>query len=105
VCNRAHRPRRQHRAAQPRRPKLRIGFCADVERGLTAAGIQTKRYFRPAHTMRAYRAFATRPLPRTERVYARILCLPIFNEIRDAEVDEVAAQVSALLRSRSRGGR
>ena len=77
----------------------------DVERGLTAAGIQTKRYFRPAHMMRAYRTFATRPLPRTERVYSRILCLPIFNEIRDAEVDEVAARVSAQLRSRSRGGR
>ena len=49
--------------------------------------------------MRAYRRFATRPLPRTEQVYERILCLPIFNEIRDADVDEVCGQVSAHFRS------
>jgi dTDP-4-amino-4,6-dideoxygalactose transaminase len=73
----------------------------DVERALAAAGIQTKRYFRPAHTMRAYRAFATRPLPETDQVYGRILCLPIFNEIRDAEVDEVAARVRAAAQGRS----
>jgi dTDP-4-amino-4,6-dideoxygalactose transaminase len=77
----------------------------DLEQRLGAAGIQTKRYFRPAHTMRAYRRYATRPLPRTEQVYARILCLPIFNEIRDAEVDEVSGQVSAHFRPPRRGGR
>lgn len=71
----------------------------DLERRLEAAGIQTKRYFRPAHTMRAYRRYATRPLPHTEQVYARVLCLPIFNEMRDAEVDEVSGAVSAHFRS------
>ena len=76
----------------------------DLERKLEAAGIQTKRYFRPAHTMRAYQRFATRPLPRTEQVYASILCLPIFNEIRDAEVDEVIGRVSAHFRSPPRPG-
>ena len=70
-----------------------------VERTLTAAGIQTKRYFRPAHTMRAYRRYATRVLPRTEQAYARILCLPIFNEISDADVDAVIGAVRAGLRS------
>jgi len=68
-------------------------------RALEAAAIQTKRYFRPAHTMRAYRRFATRPLPRTEAVYDRILCLPIFNELSDAEVDEVTGRVGAYYRS------
>jgi dTDP-4-amino-4,6-dideoxygalactose transaminase len=66
---------------------------------LEAAGIQTKRYFRPAHTMRAYRSFATRPLPRTEAAYDCILCLPIFNELSDAEIDEVAGRVRAHYRS------
>ncbi len=66
---------------------------------LEAAGIQTKRYFRPAHTMRAYRRFATRPLPRTDAVYDRILCLPIFNELSDAQIDEVAGGVRAFYRS------
>jgi dTDP-4-amino-4,6-dideoxygalactose transaminase len=68
-------------------------------RRLEAAGIQTKRYFRPAHAMRAYRRYATRALPRTDAVYARILCLPIFNELTDAEIDEVAGRVSEHYRS------
>jgi dTDP-4-amino-4,6-dideoxygalactose transaminase len=70
-----------------------------LERRLAAAGIQTKRYFRPTHTMRAYRHFGGRPLPRTEDVADRILCLPIFNEISDAEVDEVIGHVRAHFRS------
>ena len=70
-----------------------------LARRLEAAGVQTKRYFRPAHTMRAYRPFATRPLPRTEAVYERILCLPIFNELTDAEIDEVTGLVRAYFRS------
>lgn len=74
-------------------------LCADgaqrdrIEAALTAEQIQTKRYFRPAHAMRAYRRWATRPLPRTDDVYARILCLPIFNELPDADVDRIAALV------------
>jgi len=68
-------------------------------RALEAAGIQTKRYFRPAHTMRAYRRYATRALPATDAVYDRILCLPIYNELSDAEIDEVAGRVRAYYRS------
>ena len=71
-------------------------LCADteqrdrIEAALTAGQIQTKRYFRPAHAMRAYRRWATRPLPRTDDVYGRILCLPIFNELPDTDVDRIA---------------
>lgn len=64
-----------------------------VEAALTAEQIQTKRYFRPCHTMRAYRRWATRPLPCTEDVYARILCLPIFNALGDDDVDRVIGVV------------
>ena len=64
-----------------------------LERRLTAAGIQTKRYFRPAHTMRAYRRYSRGALARTEELYGRILCLPIFNELRVEEVDQIAGLV------------
>ena len=64
-----------------------------VEAALTAEQVQTKRYFRPAHAMRAFRRYAKCPLPRTEDVYARILCLPIFNEIPDSDVDRIAGIV------------
>jgi len=72
---------------------------AGLERSLEAAGIQTKRYFRPAHAMQAYRRYGTRRLPRTDDVAARILCLPIFNEISDAQIDEVAGRVKDHFRS------
>jgi dTDP-4-amino-4,6-dideoxygalactose transaminase len=71
----------------------------DLERRLAAAGIQTKRYFRPAHTMRAYRRFGNRALSRTDDVADRVLCLPIFNDISNAEVDEVISHVRAHFRS------
>ncbi len=61
-----------------------------AEPKLTASEVQTKRYFRPCHTMRAYRQWAKRRLPVTEDVYDRILCLPMFNELTDAQVDQVA---------------
>lgn len=61
-----------------------------LERRLAEAGIQTKRYFRPAHTMRAYGRYARGALPRTEDLYRRILCLPIYNELADPDVDVIA---------------
>ncbi len=73
-----------------------------LEQSLTAAGIQTKRYFRPAHKMEAFRRFATRSLPRTEDVAGRILCLPIFNEITESELDEVTGRVTAQLQGVAR---
>ncbi len=64
-----------------------------AEARLTAADVQTKRYFRPCHTMRAFRQWAKRRLPVTEDVYARILCLPMFNELTERELDQVARLV------------
>ena len=70
---------------------LRDGTTRDrVEAALSAEEIQTKRYFRPAHAMRAYRRWTSGPLPVTEDVYARILCIPIFNELPDADIDRIA---------------
>ena len=61
-----------------------------IEARLKAAAIQTKRYFRPAHTMRAFRQFARRPLKITEDVYSRILCVPIYNDLSLTDVERIA---------------
>jgi dTDP-4-amino-4,6-dideoxy-D-glucose transaminase len=54
-------------------------------------GVQTKKYFRPLHGMPAYARFTSPDddLVDTEAVYSRILCLPIFNELGDDDVDRV----------------
>jgi dTDP-4-amino-4,6-dideoxygalactose transaminase len=60
-----------------------------AETALTAAQVQTKRYFRPCHQMEAYRPYSHRPLPVTESLYRRILCLPLFEDLTEAEVDSI----------------
>jgi dTDP-4-amino-4,6-dideoxygalactose transaminase len=66
-----------------------------AEAALTAAEIQTKRYFRPCHQMDAYRAHADRPLPVTESVYERILCLPLFEDLKIDQVESICDIVEA----------
>lgn len=74
-----------------------------TEGALTAAGVQTKRYFRPCHQMDAYRAHARRPLPATESTYERILCLPLYEGLTDAERETVSSTiVRTLERARPR---
>jgi dTDP-4-amino-4,6-dideoxygalactose transaminase len=68
-----------------------------VEAALAARGIQTKRYFRPCHQMPAYRSFQQGPLPVTESTYARILCLPLFEDMTAAERDLVCSIVERAL--------
>jgi dTDP-4-amino-4,6-dideoxygalactose transaminase len=70
-----------------------------VERALTEAGVQTKRYFRPAHTMAAYRAYANGPLPVTEQVADQVLCLPMFNALDTASIDHICDIVRATVPS------
>jgi dTDP-4-amino-4,6-dideoxygalactose transaminase len=66
-----------------------------AEAALTAADVQTKRYFRPCHQMEAYRPYAHRPLPATESVYRRILCLPLFEDLTSDQVDSICDIVEA----------
>lgn len=63
---------------------------ATVERALQAAGVMTKRYFFPVHRMEAYRPFARRPLPVTESLYDRLLCVPLFHDLSFERIDEIA---------------
>lgn len=68
-------------------PALRDELAAH----LGQLGVQTKKYFRPLHGMPAYARFKSPDddLDDTEAVYSRILCLPIFNELGDDDVDRV----------------
>jgi dTDP-4-amino-4,6-dideoxygalactose transaminase len=64
-----------------------------AEANLRSVDVQTKRYFRPCHQMDAYRTFADRSLPKTEDLSSRLLCVPLFEDIRDADIELVAETI------------
>jgi dTDP-4-amino-4,6-dideoxy-D-glucose transaminase len=72
-------------------PERRDALAAHLER----SGIQTKKYFRPLHTMPAYSGYRSKAddLSDTETVANSVLCLPIFNEISDSDVDRVSESI------------
>ena len=73
-------------------PEGLAGQRAEVMRLLREAGIATGIHYPAIHTMSLYKArgLAQRPLPHTESVAARILTLPLFPAMQDADVDRVA---------------
>lgn len=60
---------------------------------LAERSVQTKTYFRPCHRMTAFFPWADQPLPVTDDVYARILCLPLFATLRDDQIDMICGVV------------
>ena len=68
-----------------------------VEATLAGQGIQTKRYFRPCHRMDAFWPFSTSALPVTDDVYGRILCLPLFASLSDAQLDGICGLIQTTL--------
>ena len=64
-----------------------------VEAALQEASVQTKRYFRPCHGMDAFAMYATGALPVTDDVYARVLCLPLFESMTPAQIDQICTVV------------
>lgn len=62
---------------------------------LAQAGIQTKTYFRPLHLMPAYSGYrsAQDDLADTTTVADAVLCLPMFNELTDADVERVSQAI------------
>lgn len=56
--------------------------------------VDTRPYYRPLHTMSAFRAMRRGPLPETDRCADSVLCIPIYNDIPDA----VIAFVSGIVR-------
>jgi perosamine synthetase len=66
--------------------------------GLTTAGIGCGRYFAPIHLQPAYAAWRhAADLPVTEAEASRTLALPFFNDLNEAEVEEVCSTVKDLL--------
>jgi len=79
---------------------LAVRFCtrgqrAAAEAALAAAGVMTKRYFFPVHRMDAYRSFASRPLPVTDDLHERLLCIPLYHDLSLERIDANAALIRA----------
>lgn len=62
---------------------------------LADQGIQTKKYFRPLHTMPAFRGFQSPgdDLGDTINVTDAVLCLPMFNELAEVDIDRVSKTI------------
>ncbi|MHC5064363.1 MAG: DegT/DnrJ/EryC1/StrS family aminotransferase [Planctomycetota bacterium] len=75
-----------------------------VEKALSERGVQTKRYFRPCHRMDAFKPYAMSSLPNTEDIYRRILCLPAFASLEDAQIDSICETLRNSLSSVATGG-
>ncbi len=61
---------------------------------LTAAGVQVKKYFLPAHLHDAFRQYARHLLPSTDRLFSQILVLPLYNELAADTVDWISEMVT-----------
>jgi dTDP-4-amino-4,6-dideoxygalactose transaminase len=72
---------------------------ADVQRQLSAAGIETQIHYPvPCHRQAPYRCFATDPLPVAERTAGEILSLPIFPHMGKGQVNLVCEAMCDVLR-------
>jgi dTDP-4-amino-4,6-dideoxygalactose transaminase len=60
---------------------------------LQAEGIQTSVHYPPIHRFSHYAALPQRALPKTDDVAARLVTLPLFGGIEDAQVDLVIDQL------------
>lgn len=74
---------------------------AELRRALAGRGIQTSVHYPPIHTFSAYRELAARPLSRTDALAPRLLTLPLFPHITEAQVDHVIGALSAALASQT----
>lgn len=63
---------------------------AEVMSALEAAGVQTRGFFYPMHRQPALQRYARGPLPVSEDLYARGLCLPVHTALKDADIDSIS---------------
>jgi dTDP-4-amino-4,6-dideoxygalactose transaminase len=64
-----------------------------VEARLAAAGVETGRVLQPLHAMAPYRGLAREELQVTEHLGRALTCLPLFAELSEQDVDEIASTV------------
>ena len=69
----------------------------DVQKRLGGEGIQTSVHYPPIHTFSHYRALTQRLLPQTDAIESRILTLPLFGHMTEAQFDFVADRVVAAI--------
>jgi dTDP-4-amino-4,6-dideoxygalactose transaminase len=63
---------------------------------LAARGVETRAYFYPPiHEQEFFLQYADRPLPATEDLARRVITLPFFTSISDAEIEQVADALAA----------
>lgn len=60
---------------------------------LASKEISTSVHFKPLHKMTAYRRYVKRPLPITDKVWPKLLSLPVFNDITWEEVEYIIEMV------------
>jgi dTDP-4-amino-4,6-dideoxygalactose transaminase len=60
-----------------------------VRTALDERGIQTSVHYPPIHAFAHYRSTEQRPLPQTDAIAERILTLPLYGRMTDAQVDTV----------------
>jgi len=79
---------------------------AELMHRLREAGIATGIHYPAIHTMSLYRTrgLAFMPLPHTESVAARILTLPLFPAMREADIERVAEALGDALAALGAGG-
>jgi dTDP-4-amino-4,6-dideoxygalactose transaminase len=68
-----------------------------VREALDRRGIQTSVHYPPIHHFSAYAARSHRPLPRTDDVAERLLTLPLYPELEEAQVDVVIESLLAVV--------
>jgi dTDP-4-amino-4,6-dideoxygalactose transaminase len=72
---------------------------ADFLHALRADGIDTRCYFSPPlHRQQSYAKLAERDLPVTDAVSSRVVSLPIYEALSDADIDRVSATILQLHR-------
>lgn len=74
---------------------------AELYEALKAEGVGTRRYYSPAaHQMDAYRKInLTVPLPITEYAVERVLCVPLFNDMTEEQMDRLCELIFRMHRS------
>lgn len=81
-------------------PKLASKHRDQVCAAMLKRGIATGRYFPPLHRQPVLRTNANRRdrLPNTETVASRVIALPFFNELTEAEIHEIAGALEESIR-------
>ena len=65
----------------------------EVSEALEQAGIQTRGFFYPLHLQPALRQYANGPLPVSEELSQKGLCLPVHHGLADGDIDEICGIV------------